>query len=931
MEMCLPEYRQGPTGKLIWRTAGNRNRYFSNLCNRSLSENLYKTYTQELSKVFSTKLILTQAKRIAAFLLQRDYNSRILLVRIEALLSISEQVDDIYTVKITEFFSHLYQQAANVPSIEINKQAVYIGVLFAWMFLFALCDSCFDELLSVSMLRPDQFDIEKELQKDNLARREKHTTQGVSFLGNLKQLSGRQIPHDHYFGHEAELMDLKESIDANEKLWITGIGGLGKTEITSQLLQQCVTEQRVYTVCLVEYSHSLRTSFRRALSSFRLSDEESENVTVLSYLLEHLQSDGLLIIDNMDQVTADDETWLTNLSLAPYPVIITSRMNAFKGFTSFDLSETNPADCLLIYRNNIGEKVSAADRQRFISLMSDPLFCHPQTVLLICQTVKHHRYTLDQLISELQTERESSLVISERRNEYLTEMYRHLYNLNHLHKEERAFADFFALLPIGVYSAAWLNDHSPDPDKSVQAADKLTEFGFLTRNANGYSMHPLIKQCLMKKTYSDARLSMLIMPLCKQFEEKFMRLHAKEDIDQVFSMSYGQDLYILNSIFELALRHVKNPQILSTLLMLNASVGIIDSIDQKKKNRELIRKAVSISITDPVVARVYMADYDLGIYGHEIVKAAEEICQVLLDQKVDLSNFYILEFVKRCAIQLVSVLPDLPVQVLEEADRWVTNKTEKEMIRCSIMSNYQQRGDFETACKYADTIHKNLDFLPEASLWELLSGLAVLYLAVRDEDKFADIIGRYEHLCIISTDQSPYTRYFAMEFSECQAVWNLQHGRPDLALPHLLKHKSFTANSLGNRGPYCADLGSIALAYMQLKEYDKAEEFYLESIRAINDNVPPFIQSASRNNLGVLYITKEQPEKAIEQLEQCLGLFEDGSLALAEPYRNLGRAYDLAGDRERASEYWNKAYSLLVKCYGEAHERTLQARERINE
>ena len=67
------EFRCLPVGKMIWRNDGKRNRFLSNLCNRSLEQKLCAEYAGELAQQITVSALLNQIERFMTFLSAKAY------------------------------------------------------------------------------------------------------------------------------------------------------------------------------------------------------------------------------------------------------------------------------------------------------------------------------------------------------------------------------------------------------------------------------------------------------------------------------------------------------------------------------------------------------------------------------------------------------------------------------------------------------------------------------------------------------------------------------------------------------------------------------------------------------------------------------------------------------------------------------------------
>ena len=73
-DMLRIEFRKEKYGKVIWRNTGSRNRYLSEICNRSDRLHMYAEYAAELAKAVCTKTMLLQIGQFMDFLESRKFS-----------------------------------------------------------------------------------------------------------------------------------------------------------------------------------------------------------------------------------------------------------------------------------------------------------------------------------------------------------------------------------------------------------------------------------------------------------------------------------------------------------------------------------------------------------------------------------------------------------------------------------------------------------------------------------------------------------------------------------------------------------------------------------------------------------------------------------------------------------------------------------------
>lgn len=930
-EICVPQLQQGQVGKMVWRTTGNRNRYFSNLCNCALPMGLYKQYTQEILNVLTPQLVRTQTQRFLSFLQAHDCRKAILKKRLLHWVGqISTNEPENETIK--NFFCDLLNQIDNIQEIEIKRQMILLSAVLSWLFIYAITGPCFYELLEPLKEQQELFDLDRQIKRKAEGKSPQIKETCPKFLGQLRQLTGQGLSAKDYYGHDAEVLDIIDYVNENAKVAITGVGGLGKTELVRQVLRHCGQEKYLQNICLVEYNNSIRISFRNAFSSYiQYNNDEEEKIQTLGYLKQHMMGNSLLVIDNMDTLTEDDRRWLDSILEAEYAVIITTRMNSIDGFITVRLTETKPEDCLLIYRSNIGEKVSKSDRELFMSLMNDPLFCHPLTVLLICKAVRQHRNTLEQIIIELQKEKLTLSITTENRSECLASMYRHLYNMCHLTKAEKDLAEFFALLPLGDYEAEWLSNHAPTGSDSKELADALTEMGYLSRTEEGYSMHTLIKQCLKIDRISNDRLTVLLTQFLSYMSG--LQSHIIEDeIDLKLHLAINTDRMVMANMLEIILSHSTNTDILRMVFETKLLTSFHVSPEKKKKLRPLVSKTITMAFDDPLLVETYLILYDISIGNIIDPERIKSHYNKLIENDYDLSQPIIIDFLLTGSIQLYSD-PELTLQMLETAQRSTKEKRVARLSETHMCFAYYQYGDLEHALECADDLSCQLteivDF--DDDLFMIFNISTSVYLAIRNTHKVNELCHTMEHILEEDTINSfAYTMIY-YEMLNVRAVMKLQEGEYEEALSHLFEYRDYIGIYFGKQHEtYFGATEGIAQAYAKLGDFQQAERYYEEAIQFDKGNIPVLFKSIVLNNYAVMLINMKKPYEAIEKLKCSIEVLPENVTSLAEPYRNMARAYDDLGEEETAQKYWSLAYPLLVRNYGEDHERTKEAYLHIN-
>ena len=125
-------------------------------------------------------------------------------------------------------------------------------------------------------------------------------------------------PCHHFCGRDAELEKLHELLCSKGKVFVQGIAGIGKSELTKAYAKKYDKE---YTnILYITYSGDLKND----IVNMDFADDVGENETADARFSRHhrhlrkLRADSLLIIDNFNTVTAKDSIldYITRLAMA---------------------------------------------------------------------------------------------------------------------------------------------------------------------------------------------------------------------------------------------------------------------------------------------------------------------------------------------------------------------------------------------------------------------------------------------------------------------------------------------------------------------------------------------------------------------------------------------------------------------------------------
>ena len=314
-------------------------------------------------------------------------------------------------------------------------------------------------------------------------------------------------PNGSFCGREAELSELTEAFRDHGVVALSGIGGIGKSEIAKAYACRAYREARYEIVSYADYKGSLRATVAQLdfsnfdEASFLEGLAEREDVTSIEeelfkkkrdWLETHTRS-ALLIIDGMDDLDDPDLPLLSTLSVN---VLLTTRCH-FGDIRTVRVSPIGE-DTLLdlfytLYEDGDRESEEEVETvKRILSLVS----YHTLTVKLMAQFLKTSGYTPAMLLEALGESTLSKIfdddeVVHENTYRSISAHIRQLFSLARLtHEEETVLCELSLLPPSGIRKYTFRSWHT-SPDTMTVVA-RLTDRGFIESGHGMIALHPLV-------------------------------------------------------------------------------------------------------------------------------------------------------------------------------------------------------------------------------------------------------------------------------------------------------------------------------------------------------------------------------------------------------------------------------------------------------
>lgn len=309
-------------------------------------------------------------------------------------------------------------------------------------------------------------------------------------------------PCRHFCGRAAEIKMLHTMLEENNQVFLYGIAGIGKSELSKAYAKQY---RKYYTnILYLEYDGNLKQSvIDMDFTDDLMTDTDEERFKKHNRFLRSLRNDTLLIIDNFNTTAAQDG-FLSVMLKYRCRILFTTR-SKFDGRCIMELKEiSDKADLFQL----VSTFYSEAERFRnIVEKIIETVHGHTFAVELAAKLLENGILPPDKLLEKLREEKttlentDKISVIKDGQSSKAT-YYKHIHTLFSLYTLSEKHLDIMrnmCFLPLSGISArifaGWLKQ------TDLNSINDLTETGFVQSNA-GHTifLHPLVQEISVAET-----------------------------------------------------------------------------------------------------------------------------------------------------------------------------------------------------------------------------------------------------------------------------------------------------------------------------------------------------------------------------------------------------------------------------------------------
>ena len=706
----------------------------------------------------------------------------------------------------------------------------------------------------------------------------------------LTKLATRR-PVSYFSGREKMIKDIKKLIvDTSEVVLISGMGGMGKTEVCKNIFYD-VYKYGLYnieSVAWIDFDSNLKHSFFGQFREIRGITDEDEYFNSVLYYLSGLGDKLLLFIDNVeDNVSDEDKEALTRFANR---VVFTSRFKDFYGIEPIKIDNLTEDECLNIY-------ISILRKEKIIVNENNE-----KNIKEIIKLADYHTLTITflakiQAASPLDTEKLLSKLIKEGfdlkgldrinfkdQNDYLIKHLSTVFKITNFNNEEIKILKLLSLFPA-------MNIKKEDAkeffkQKDLENLNNLYKKGWIDRSGEGFAIHTVLASVVKYRyriIYREVKHLVKCIATKLYFHEDnlFLRLILHEDDLLTSKIKY---LTFPDYIF-------------------------------KNFNREKFRAVIPfLPFKSFFVSMSFIrGDLDLAILFSNAGVLYREIGNYDIALKFFLSSLEIRKLLTRGDLTTL-VYRYMMSFYSKEVD--YTNET----LHRYIGSVYSKKGNYDEAL-----MHYHEAFLINKEIMGEENNIFNTYIyddighVYCEEGKYFDALYNYlESLCIREKLLEKENSSIAISYNNIGHVLCCMEDYKG-GLEYLFKALEIF-KKIRDQLSIASSYDDIGFIYLQKRDFEKALEFSFMSLE-IKEKIQENIQgkenlsiAISYNIMGSAYSKKGDYDKALQYKFKALEIREkvlgnENSLT-ANSYSNIGGVYGDKRDYDKELEYLFKALEI---------------------
>ena len=326
----------------------------------------------------------------------------------------------------------------------------------------------------------------------------------------------------YFCGRDKELQAFLEMLEAEDKIFIYGIGGIGKSEFVKKFIKD--NKSNFTNILFLTFSENLKNTI--AAIPFKNDDKDKKIGELYSAHMDYLRfmkNDTLIIIDNFDILPETDEN-LDDILELNCKIIFTTRNNFGDDYEIFKLDEIDKQALFEIAEKL---KVTNVDGET-LDRIFEAVHNHTLACELILRLLKKSAFTADELLNKILNEHVGLDVSDKIRKDISATYYEHIHQLFRLFAltdEQKNIMRLLSLAPVEGIDDKYFMQLSGV--RNMNAVNELDEIGLVYYGEHIIRVHPLVGEAAAADFVPD-------MNNCREFTDNLIlecRHHLPDEMN----------------------------------------------------------------------------------------------------------------------------------------------------------------------------------------------------------------------------------------------------------------------------------------------------------------------------------------------------------------------------------------------------------------
>lgn len=327
---------------------------------------------------------------------------------------------------------------------------------------------------------------------------------------------------NNFVGRGDEINMVLKKLEKNDRILISGMGGIGKTAILKKLYHTIVESNKNSNKKFgyFEYKLSMDDTIYNALEFEKTGDRYLDMQKAKKVLENYANCNEVIIfIDNIPNQKYEE---IQKLASVKGKIIITSRQNEYENYETVFIDKMSTEECKKLFERESGIYTDVWDLDYIINSL---IGRHTLTVKLLANIAKKKQWTIEDIKNKLT---EIGFKIEYRdlgKTTNILSEYKKLYSISGLSSCEKNILEGFSLLREAQLDKNKYQKFLAQDAKDAEN-DKLYELyekGWLERNKNEFSIHPVFAEFIAEldeiSIVRHEGLYEFIKSLCLEFDD----------------------------------------------------------------------------------------------------------------------------------------------------------------------------------------------------------------------------------------------------------------------------------------------------------------------------------------------------------------------------------------------------------------------------